>query len=111
MSVIARCPTPTLFFQDYLLAAGAWRETPVTCKPPSSSVFDAFAADINFGKKRSAATSNLPVTSHELLGCLLIPSPNSHKMGGSGRAWGWDGEHLVNLRNLAAQRFQGHLES
>lgn len=36
--------------------------------------------------ERSAATNNLAVTSHAIGGCLVIPSLNSHRTGGPGRA-------------------------
>lgn len=52
MSVTAHCPSPHLVLPGLPAGCWAWRETPVTCKPPSSSVFDAFAADINFRKKK-----------------------------------------------------------
>lgn len=102
-------PLPHLVLPGLPAGCGAWRETPVTCKPPSSSVFGAFTADINFSRKRSAATSNLPITSHVLLGCLL-QTPTGW-VGLEELAWGGWRAPRVNLRNLAALRFQGHLES
>lgn len=82
------CPPPLprgLLFQDYLRAAGARRETPVTCKPPfGGATFDCFTADINFSRKVSS--HNLPNTSHKLSGVSCHPSSELPQ-----DVWAWEG--------------------
>lgn len=132
MSVIARCPSPAACSSRItcrLLGLGERPLSPARHLSAPRSTVSQLTAIL---AERSAAANNLPITSHKLPGVSCHPFSELPQDGWAweGSLGGWGGKRplfpcrvspivsppllhppLVNLRNLAAQRFQGHSEN